>query len=119
MQIIGVVIELVLWFYILFLLARLVADYVQMFARSWEPKGFILVLLEFLYSTTDPPIKLLRRLIPPIRLGGIALDQAPWLHAMWDGKPAAWFVQWELIGHAQGHVGEMVSVRDRLGLRPF
>jgi YggT family protein len=71
---IGVVIELVLWFYILFLLARLVADYVQMFARSWEPRGFIMVMLEFLYSVTDPPIKLLRRLIPPIRLGGMALD---------------------------------------------
>ena len=52
-------------------------------------------------------------------LGGVPHDQAPWLHAMWAGKPAAWFVQWEVIGHAQGHVGEMVSVRDRLGLRPF
>lgn len=74
MQLVGVVIELVLWFYILFLLARLVADYVQMFARSWEPKGFVLVLMELLYSVTDPPIKLLRRLIPPIRMGGISLD---------------------------------------------
>jgi len=71
---VGVVIELVLWFFILFLLARLVADYVQMFARSWEPQGFILVLLELLYSVTDPPIKLFRRLIPPIRIGGMALD---------------------------------------------
>jgi len=70
----GVIIELVLWFFILFLLARLVADYVQMFARSWEPKGFILVILELLYSVTDPPIKLFRRLIPPIRIGGMALD---------------------------------------------
>jgi hypothetical protein len=52
-------------------------------------------------------------------VGGVDYDQAPWLHAMWDGKPAAWFVRWELLGHAQGHVGEMVSVRDRLGFRPF
>jgi hypothetical protein len=52
-------------------------------------------------------------------LGGVAVDQAPWLHEMWDGKPASWFVQWEIIGHAQGHVGEMVSVRDRMGFRPF
>ena len=74
MHAVGVVIELVLWFFILFLLARLVADYVQMFARSWEPQGFILVLLELLYSVTDPPIKLFRRLIPPIRIGGMALD---------------------------------------------
>ncbi|HEX6786484.1 MAG TPA: DinB family protein [Acidimicrobiales bacterium] len=52
-------------------------------------------------------------------VGGVGFDEAPWLYAMWDGKPAAWFVRWELIGHAQGHVGEMVSVRDRLGFRPF
>jgi len=52
-------------------------------------------------------------------VGGVEYDDAPWLYAMWDGKPAAWFVRWELIGHAQGHVGEMISVRDRLGLRPF
>ena len=32
----------------------------------------------------------------------------PWLHGMWQGKPAAWFVQWEAIGHVQNHVGEMV-----------
>jgi hypothetical protein len=62
--------------------------------------------------------------IPPasdrlVELGGVARDDAPWLHDMWAGKPAAWFVQWELIGHAQGHVGEMVSVRDRMGYRPF
>ena len=52
-------------------------------------------------------------------LGGVTRRDAPWLHAMWEGKPVAWFVRWELIGHAQGHVGEMVSVRDRLGCRPF
>ena len=52
-------------------------------------------------------------------LGGVAFADAPWLHAMWAEKPGAWFVRWELIGHAQGHVGEMVSVRDRLGHRPF
>jgi hypothetical protein len=51
--------------------------------------------------------------------GGVSHEDAPWLHAMWSGKPAAWFVRWEVIGHAQGHVGEMVSVRDRLGYRPF
>jgi hypothetical protein len=54
-----------------------------------------------------------------VDLGGVARREAPWLHDMWDGKPIAWFVQWELIGHAQGHVGEMVSIRDRLGHRPF
>ena len=57
-----------------FLIARLVLDYVQMFARSWRPSGVILVLAEIIYTITDPPLKALRRVIPPLRIGGIALD---------------------------------------------
>ena len=49
-------------------------DYVQMFARSWRPSGVILVLAEIIYTITDPPLKALRRVIPPLRIGGIALD---------------------------------------------
>lgn len=71
---VGVVLELVLWFYILLLLARIVADWVQMFARSWQPSGFMLVLLEIVYSATDPPIRLIRRFVPPLKLGGQAID---------------------------------------------
>ena len=56
------------------LIARLVLDYVQMFARSWRPSGVILVLAEVIYTITDPPLKALRRVIPPLRIGGIALD---------------------------------------------
>jgi len=50
---------------------------------------------------------------------GIAEVDVPWLHRMWDGKPAAWFVQWEAIGHRVNHLGEMAAVRNRLGLSPF
>ena len=53
---------------------RFVVDWVQVFARSWQPRGLLLVLLEGVYSATDPPIKALRRVIPPLRLGGMALD---------------------------------------------
>jgi len=54
-------------------------------------------------------------------LSTTGVDEAavPWLYAMWAGKPATWFVQWEAIGHRVNHVGEMVSVRNRLGLSPF
>jgi hypothetical protein len=52
-------------------------------------------------------------------LAGIARDDADWLHDMWTDKPAGWFVQWECIGHGHTHVGEMVSVRNRMGLSPF
>lgn len=74
MVVAGVVIELLLWFYLLFLWTRIVADYVQMFARSWHPNGPILVALEVVYSATDPPIRALRRVVPPLRLGGMAID---------------------------------------------
>ncbi len=74
MVIVGIVFELVLWFYILLLLARMVADWVQMFARAWQPNGPVLVLLELIYSATDPPIRLFRRFVPPLRLGGQGID---------------------------------------------
>ncbi|MBA2698337.1 MAG: YggT family protein [Nocardioidaceae bacterium] len=74
MVVVGFIIELVLWFYILLILARIVADWVQMFARSWHPRGPILVLLEVIYTTTDPPIKAFRRVLPPLRFGGVAVD---------------------------------------------
>ena len=56
------------------LIIRLVFDWVQMFAREWRPRGAALVTAHTVYSITDPPLKVLRRLIPPLRLGGISLD---------------------------------------------
>jgi YggT family protein len=64
----------VLWIYFLILMARLVLDYVQLFARSWEPKGPMLVVAEAVYTVTDPPLRFLRRFIPPLRLGQVSLD---------------------------------------------
>src|SRR4029077_20756862 len=53
------------------------------------------------------------------QLAGVAAEAAPWLFRMWDGKPASFFVSWEDIGHGLNHLGEMVSVRNRMGLSPF
>jgi YggT family protein len=72
--IVGQVLTLLLWLFLLLLIARLVMEYVLMFARSYEPRGMVVVMLEVVYSVTDPPLKFLRRFIPPLRLGGIALD---------------------------------------------
>ncbi|MBK6763621.1 MAG: YggT family protein [Micrococcales bacterium] len=47
-----------------------------MLARDWQPKGVVLIIAEIIYTLTDPPLRLLRRIIPPIRFGGIALDVA-------------------------------------------
>jgi YggT family protein len=70
----GSLIEGLLWFFIALLWIRFVVDWVQIFARSWTPRGVLLVALEVVYSITDPPIKALRRVIPPLRIGSISLD---------------------------------------------
>jgi YggT family protein len=60
--------------YILLLLARLIMEYIPLFNREWRPRGFGLVLAEIVYTLTDPPIRFFRRLIPPLRIGSIAID---------------------------------------------
>ncbi len=74
MQTIGAVIDLVLLLFLLLLFVRFVVDWVQVFARSWSPTGVVLVVLEVVYSITDPPIRFVRRFVPPLRLGSIAID---------------------------------------------
>ena len=74
MHTVGQVTHAVLWFFIALLWVRFVVDWVQVFARSWTPTGLVLVILEFVYSITDPPINALRRVIPPLRIGNFALD---------------------------------------------
>ena len=64
----------VLQLYLLVMIGRLVFDYVQIFARSWTPSGFLLLLVETIYSLTDPPLNFFRRFIPPLRIGSISLD---------------------------------------------
>jgi YggT family protein len=66
----------VLWLYLLVLIGRLVFDIVQMLARDWQPKGFLLVIAEIIYTLTDPPLRALRKVIPPLRLGQISFDLA-------------------------------------------
>jgi YggT family protein len=72
--IVGDIIGLVLGVFIVLLFVRLIVDWIQFFARSWTPRGPVLVILEGVYSITDPPVKALRRIIPPLRLGGAAID---------------------------------------------
>ncbi|MDR0432882.1 MAG: YggT family protein [Bifidobacteriaceae bacterium] len=62
--------------YVLLLMARLVLELVLVFARAWRPRGWVAVIVEMVYTVTDPPLRLARRFIPPVRLGGMALDVA-------------------------------------------
>jgi len=74
MSVFAQVIYIALMCFLIVLIFRLVMDYVFQFARSWQPGKAMVVVLEAAYTVTDPPLKLLRRVIPPLRLGGVALD---------------------------------------------
>lgn len=74
MSVFAQVIYIALMVFLIVLIFRLVMDYVFQFARSWQPGKAMVVVLEATYTVTDPPLKLLRRFIPPLRLGGVALD---------------------------------------------
>lgn len=69
-------IGLALLVFYLLVIARLIVETTRSFARSWRPAGVTAVGLEAVYTVTDPPMKLLRRLIPPLRLGGISFDMS-------------------------------------------
>jgi YggT family protein len=60
--------------FLLFLIFRLVMEYVFLLARSYRPAGLVAVALELAYSVTDPPLKALRRVLPPLRIGQISID---------------------------------------------
>jgi YggT family protein len=75
-SIIAIVVYVALTIFFVLMWARFILDLVRTFARGWRPRGFGLVLAELVFSITDPPIKLVRRVIPPLRIGGAALDFA-------------------------------------------
>jgi YggT family protein len=77
MATVGGILNLILLVAILVLVARFVLDWVQLLARNWRPRGIVLVLCEGLYSLTDPPLRAVRGVIPPLRLGAVMIDLSP------------------------------------------
>jgi YggT family protein len=60
--------------YLVLLIGRMILGWIQVYARSWSPSGVVLVIAECVYTTTDPPLRFLRRYIRPLRIGSVALD---------------------------------------------
>ena len=74
MNILWQVVYLLLWLFRLALLGRIVIEFVRVFARTWRPAGAPAIAMEVLYASTDPPVKLFRRVIPTVKLGGVGFD---------------------------------------------
>jgi YggT family protein len=73
---VGGVVIWVLQLYVLVLLAYVVLTWVMMYARDWQPTGVVLLLVEGIFAAVEPPLRLLRRFIPPLRIGGVSIDIA-------------------------------------------
>ena len=73
-RVVAAVLNTLLLLYILVLLVRMVLDWIPFFNHEWRPKGPGLVAAEVVYTVTDPPLKMFRRVIPPLRVGQVAID---------------------------------------------
>jgi YggT family protein len=73
-NILRAVLTYLIWFYLLLLIIRMIISWIQAFSRSWHPTGIVLVVAEVVFTATDPPLRFLRRYIPSLRLGTVALD---------------------------------------------
>lgn len=74
MTAVGAILVNLLNLFLFALLARIIIDYIMMFARSWQPRGFMLAVVDVIFRVTDPPLKFVRRFVPPLRFGAVSLD---------------------------------------------
>lgn len=72
----GLIINGLLWIFLLILFARMILSWIPVLVREWEPRGPMLVVAEIIYSITDPPLRVLRKVLPPVRVGNMMLDLA-------------------------------------------
>lgn len=71
---VGSILATILQVFLYALLGRLIFDYIQMFSRTWRPRGIVVYLVEAIYTVTDKPMKFVGRFVPPLRLGAVSLD---------------------------------------------
>ena len=76
MLFLGTIINWVLWIFLLILFGRMILSWVPVLVRDWQPRGPLLVLAEVVYSVTDPPLRALRKVLKPVRVGTMSLDLA-------------------------------------------
>ncbi len=75
-MVVAAVLYFLLTVFLVLLFLRLIFEYVFLLARGFRPSGLVAMLLELIYTVTDPPLKALRRILPPLRVGGVSIDLA-------------------------------------------
>ena len=75
-SLLGTVLYLILRVFTLVLIARIVIEMIQSFSRNFQPPRWFIYIAEPLFVVTDPPVKALRKVSPPLRMGEVALDRS-------------------------------------------
>jgi YggT family protein len=73
---VGALLASLLQLFLFTLFARIIIDYIMMFSRTWRPQGLVLAIIDVVFRITDPPMKFVRRFVPPLRIGAVSLDIA-------------------------------------------
>lgn len=60
--------------YLLVLFIRMILDWAMVLMPRWYPRGVVASLIRVIYALTEPPLRWLRRYIPPLPMGRIQLD---------------------------------------------
>ena len=63
------IVAFVLYLYLLIVLARVSSRSTRSSPGRGARSGVAAIGLEIVYVATDPPVRLLRRLVPPLRMG--------------------------------------------------
>lgn len=60
--------------YLFVLFIRMIVDWAMILMPRWYPRGVVSSLIRVIYALTEPPLRWLRRYIPPLPMGRIQLD---------------------------------------------
>ena len=76
MGLIGLILYWALQLFVYAMFARFIVEFVMSVNRGLRPPNILMPVVDFAFTITDPPIKFVRRFVPPLRLGVVALDLA-------------------------------------------
>ena len=76
MALFGAIIYALVGLYSLLVIVRIIIEMVQAFSKQFDPPHWFIMVAEPIFRMTDPPVNALRKLIPPLKLGGsgVGLD---------------------------------------------
>jgi YggT family protein len=74
METLKIVLTYVLTLYLVVLIGCMIFSWIGVFVRPWYPPRPVKAVGLGIFALTDPPLKLLRRYIPPLRLGTVSMD---------------------------------------------